>query len=266
MATVQPISDKKHLKIVEKHIVDNFDEAYLLLWRVGCETGYRVTDITELKYSDIDFDTGSVTIEENKGTRARRARARLKVLSAVKNELIAANISDPVAMMRVFITPPKDIYPMIPDWMLASVDLRISNAVKATQAKTRTAKLGKRTLDMMTRRKDRYLKLCGDSVFSRASLSSNRAKNLEGNITRQACWKVFKTITDVMAKLGESVKVACHSMRKTFARHLYESTGKNIGLVMKIIGHSSQEMTLIYLGISGEEELKAQEKMLHDFE
>ncbi|RJL24675.1 hypothetical protein D5R89_19780 [Vibrio cholerae] len=45
---------------------------------------------------------------ENKGTKARKARARLKVLESVKNELIAASsVSDPAAMMRIFITPPK---------------------------------------------------------------------------------------------------------------------------------------------------------------
>lgn len=67
--------------------------------------------------------------------------------------------------------------------------------------------------------------------------------------------------TDLLNGLGESVRVGCHSMRKTFARHLYEATGRDIALLMRTIGHSSPAMSLRYIGITGDEELSAQDKL-----
>ncbi|TPA13958.1 integrase, partial [Vibrio parahaemolyticus] len=71
MATVQPIANKQHLLLAEQHIKANHDEAYWLLWRIGCETGFRVTDITEIRYSEVNWQTGVISIAENKGTKAR---------------------------------------------------------------------------------------------------------------------------------------------------------------------------------------------------
>lgn len=261
MAYVQPISNKQHLVIAESHIQANFDAAYHLIWRVGIETGFRITDITEIRYSDIDFDKGTISIAENKGTKARKARARLKVLEQVKNELIAANSANPSAMMNVFITPAKEIYPLVTDVMLPLVDKRIAEAMEAAPEKKRTAKLSNRTIEMIKARQERYSLFDGGNVFSRRTLSSNRARNTEGVITRQACWKVFSTLTDVISKLGEKVKIACHSLRKIFARHLYHATNKDIGLLMRTIGHSSPEMSLRYIGITETEELAAADSL-----
>ena len=81
MAYVEPIADKHHVKAAARFIKDNFDPAYSLIWQIGIETGYRITDITELKYSDIDHDNCTIKVAENKGTRSNQARARLKVLA-----------------------------------------------------------------------------------------------------------------------------------------------------------------------------------------
>ena len=66
-----------------------------------------------------------------------------------------------------------------------------------------------------------------------------------------------------MATLGTKVKIACHSLRKIFARHLYVSSGNNIGLLMKVLGHSSEQMSLKYIGINQDEELEAIDNMLN---
>ena len=265
MSYVNPIANKQHLLIAESHIKENYDAAYHLIWRVGTETGFRITDITEIQYKDIDFNSGTVRIAENKGTKARAARARLKVLEQVKNELIAANSSSPEKMMQVFITPAKEIYPLVTDLMRPMVDKRITEAMEAAPEKFRTAKLSKRTLSMLKTRQERYRAIDEGSVFSRRTLSSNRARNTEGVITRQACWKVFSKLTDLLVSLGEQIKVGCHSLRKIFARHLYFATDKDIGLLMRTIGHSSPEMSLRYIGITQEEELNAQDKLFTYF-
>lgn len=262
MATVQPIVNKQHLLLAEQHIKANHDEAYWLLWRIGCETGFRVTDITEIRYSEINWQTGVISIAENKGTKARKARARLKVLEMVKNELIGSSVSDPAAMMRIFITPPKDIMPLIPADMLANVEKRIAEAQAAAPEKRREAKVSKRTLEALRKRYERYGAISDDQVFARSAMRhSNRARNVDGVLSRQAVWSVLSKLTDMLGRLGESVRVGCHSMRKTFARHLYEATGRDIALLMRTIGHSSPAMSLRYIGITGDEELSAQDKL-----
>lgn len=46
--------------------------------------------------------------------------------------------------------------------------------------------------------------------------------------------------------------VGTHSMRKTFGYMLYQSTGKDLAMVQKILNHSSEQVTLRYIGIDQE--------------
>ncbi|MBU3851806.1 MAG: site-specific integrase [Candidatus Paralactobacillus gallistercoris] len=59
----------------------------------------------------------------------------------------------------------------------------------------------------------------------------------------------------VMAKVGELLHLeylGTHTMRKTGAYRVYTQTNYNIGLVMKLLNHSSEAMTLAYLGLDQE--------------
>jgi integrase len=47
-------------------------------------------------------------------------------------------------------------------------------------------------------------------------------------------------------------KIGTHSLRKTFGYHVYRKTGGNIGLVQKLLNHSTSENTLRYIGIDRE--------------
>lgn len=56
----------------------------------------------------------------------------------------------------------------------------------------------------------------------------------------------------VMSKVGDLLGInylGTHTMRKTGAYRVYEQTNHNIGLVMKLLNHSSERMTLAYLGL-----------------
>ncbi len=57
-----------------------------------------------------------------------------------------------------------------------------------------------------------------------------------------------------LAMVGEEIKLALgtHSMRKTRGYHLYQNT-KDIGRVMKMLRHSSEGVTLRYIGIEQED-------------
>lgn len=59
----------------------------------------------------------------------------------------------------------------------------------------------------------------------------------------------------IMHRVGEFLNIpylGTHTMRKTGAFKVYEQTNHNIGLVMKLLNHSSEEVTLTYLGLDQE--------------
>jgi integrase len=252
MSLVHPIPQGQ-IAQAENYLRDNHDPAFLLAFRVGIETGLRISDILSLRWEHISGNT--ITIAEAKGTKARQARAARKVLESVKQELIVHYGNDPQMMMRVFITKPTDIIPLIPDAWRAAVAKRIEIARDSAPAKFRTVTVSKRTADMLARRMERYSAIDDGNIFSRKSLkNSNRAKNQSGTLTRQTVWTVLSKLNDV---LGTVKRIACHSLRKVFARGLYYSSGKDIGLLMTVIGHSSPAMSLRYIGINDDDENNA---------
>ena len=70
-------------------------------------------------------------------------------------------------------------------------------------------------------------------------------KQLDRHITEKQFYKV-------MAKVGDWLGLdylGTHTMRKTGAYRVYTQTGYNIALVMELLNHSSEKMTLAYLGL-----------------
>ena len=60
----------------------------------------------------------------------------------------------------------------------------------------------------------------------------------------------------IMHRVGEILNInylGTHTMRKTGAYRVYQQTNHNIALVMKLLNHSSEQMTLVYLGLDQEE-------------
>ena len=70
-------------------------------------------------------------------------------------------------------------------------------------------------------------------------------KRPERHITEKQFYKV-------MAKVGDLLGInylGTHTMRKTGAYRVYTQSNYNIGLVMHLLNHSSEAMTLTYLGL-----------------
>lgn len=65
-------------------------------------------------------------------------------------------------------------------------------------------------------------------------------------ISRQRASQIIKEA--VKAAGMNPDKISCHTMRKTRAKKIYDKTG-DIALVMKMLNHSSQAVSLRYLGI-----------------
>ena len=69
-----------------------------------------------------------------------------------------------------------------------------------------------------------------------------------GALSRSQAWRTLKAA-------GESVgleNIGTHSLRKTFGYHAYEKSGRDIGLVQKLLNHSVCRITLRYIGIDRE--------------
>lgn len=74
------------------------------------------------------------------------------------------------------------------------------------------------------------------------------ASNLNVHLTRKQFYKVMQRVGDLL----DIDYLGTHTMRKTGAYMVYQQTGKDIGLVMKLLNHSDQSSTLHYLGLDQE--------------
>lgn len=75
---------------------------------------------------------------------------------------------------------------------------------------------------------------------SRGSRTGNRVIPIQRNM-----------VSSKIKKAGDKqgIAISSHSMRKTRGFHIYDQTG-DIGLVMKVLRHSSEAVTLRYIGIT----------------
>jgi integrase len=73
--------------------------------------------------------------------------------------------------------------------------------------------------------------------------------------------QAYGVVTKLYAEAGlvrdDGKALANHTLRKTFAMRIYESSGHDIFLTSKAIGHASVNMTQRYLGISDAEVIEA---------
>lgn len=84
------------------------------------------------------------------------------------------------------------------------------------------------------------------------------SRNGCGLMTRQNAHKVLK---QAFEKAGLNGKLATHSMRKSFAQRLYQSTG-DIFCVQEMLGHQNIATTQAYLGVDYRKVRKAVEAMV----
>ncbi len=68
-------------------------------------------------------------------------------------------------------------------------------------------------------------------------------------ITRQRCYQI---INHIARRAGMEERVGCHTLRKTFGYHYYKLTGDVVSL-QRILGHSFQRETLVYIGVVQED-------------
>lgn len=88
-----------------------------------------------------------------------------------------------------------------------------------------------------------------DYLFPSRQRDSN---NLVKPITRERAYQILRQAADHF-KLE---RIGCHSMRKTYGYFLYEKT-KDVALLMYIFNHSTEAITMRYIGKNQESYAKA---------
>ena len=61
-------------------------------------------------------------------------------------------------------------------------------------------------------------------------------------------FQAYRVLNDAARKVGIEDEIGCHTLRKTFGYHAYHA-GTDLALLQSIFNHSSQSITLRYIGI-----------------
>tara|TARA_R110000772_G_scaffold111529_1_gene215370 strand:- start:2328 stop:2888 length:561 start_codon:yes stop_codon:yes gene_type:complete len=132
----------------------------------------------------------------------------------------------------------------ISDLLSIKFDQIVDDRLVLREAKT--GKLASIVLNQKVQRKISSIRTKYPShTFLFQSYRNAQAKNREPRpLTRRAVSKAFEEV-------GQELKMSLgtHSMRKTRGYHLYKNTN-DIARVMKMLRHSSEGMTLRYIGIT----------------
>jgi integrase len=82
-------------------------------------------------------------------------------------------------------------------------------------------------------------------------LFPSRKRDKNGNPQPISRVQAYRALNAAAQRAGLDIKFGCHSLRKTAGYHTYKKT-KDIGLVMRMLNHSSESETLRYIGITQE--------------
>jgi integrase len=248
--TKSPISEPDQKTI--RAYIEQHEPAWLLtFYDVSLETGWRTNDCVSLRYDAIDWDAGTVTITVAKQTKAAQARALAKGLKEIREARQAAALSagDAVAYMQWGAATRDELAAAA---CPAELD-RLAYLVASAPRKVDTKRL---SADLLARLKGmEAAAFWGDGyVFSRALSASNSSRLQSGApITRQTVWARLRAVFDAVAEVVENAaKLSAYSLRKSFAVALYHAAGRSVAAVMRAMGHSSEAMSLRYMGLDDE--------------
>lgn len=124
------------------------------------------------------------------------------------------------------------------------LSLRVSEVKAATHLKVREKKTGniRRILITNTLRNEieKYCHYLNDSDYLFPSRKGDKP------ISRVQAWNILNAAA---RDAGIQDSIGTHSMRKTFGYHFYQKH-KDLALLQQIFGHSSQSVTIRYIGIT----------------
>lgn len=245
--TKAPISEPDQMTI-RAHIEQHQPAWLLAFYDLSLETGWRTNDAASLRYDCIDWDAGTVTITVAKQTKAAQARALAKGLKEIRESRQSAALAagDAVAYMQWGAATRDELAAAASP---AELD-RLQTLVASAPRKVDTKRLSPDLLRRLAAMKDAAFWQDG-FVFSRALTVSNRSRLESGYpITRSTMWARLRAVFDACAEqIANAAKLSAYSLRKSFAVALYNAAGRSVAAVMRAMGHSSEAMSLRYMGL-----------------
>ena len=249
--TKSPVYARDEQIKLRERIQQTQPEWVLLWWDISVVTGWRTSDVCNLRYSCINWDTGMVTITVAKQTKAAEARATRKAVEQVRlTRKDAARLSgDHVGYMY---------------WDSATVDeIAASMTVEEQQTafdlvnradiKRDTKQLPPGILKRLRDRQEHNV-VDDDLVFSRSQIDSNRVQSLDGAVSRQTIWKRLSIVCAwFMKNVNAKLRLSAYSTRKTAAYNVMRRGGEQ-GLLIasEMLGHSNPAVTRTYLQLSSQ--------------
>lgn len=248
--TKAPISEPDQATI--RAYIEQHQPAWLLaFYDLSLETGWRTADAANLRYEAIDWETASVTIQVSKQSKAAQARALAKGLREIRESRMNACLvaSDAAGFMRWSVATRDELAAAASP---AELD-RLQTLVASAPRKVDTKRLSADLLARLAAMKDAAFWQDG-FVFSRALTVSNRSRMESGHaITRSTMWARMRAVFRACAEqISNAPKLSCYSLRKSFAVALYNAAGRSVAAVMRAMGHSSEAMSLRYMGLDDE--------------
>ena len=248
--TKAPISEPDQATI--RAYIEQHQPAWLLaFYDLSLETGWRTADAANLRYEAIDWETASVTIQVSKQSKAAQARALAKGLKEIRESRQSAALAagDAVAYMQWGASSRDELAAAASP---AELD-RLQTLVASAPRKVDTKRLSADLLARLAAMKDAAFWQDG-FVFSRALTVSNRSRLESGYpITRSTMWARLRAVFDACAEqIANAAKLSAYSLRKSFAVALYNAAGRSVAAVMRAMGHSSEAMSLRYMGLDDE--------------
>lgn len=244
--TMTPVYDRDEQRKLRERIQQTQPDWVLLWWDISVVTGWRTSDVCNLRYSCVNWETGQCTIVVAKQTKAAEARATRKGIEIVRQQRKdAARIAaDHVAYMQ---------------WDSATCDELAADMTEAEQAivfdlvsraevKHDTKQLPPGVIKRLRERLERNL-VDDDLVFSRSQIESNRCATLNGAVSRQAIWKKLHGVVQWFTRfINTKLRLSAYSTRKIAAFNVMSAGGEQ-GLLIasELLGHSNPSITRTYL-------------------
>lgn len=101
-----------------------------------------------------------------------------------------------------------------------------------------------------------------DEEFVLQSRQRDEKTGKARGISTQRALDIMKVIAE---RAGYEEHIGCHTMRKTYAWSIYKASDDDLTLVQKSLNHSSQAVTMRYIGIEQEDINEAINKMRNMF-
>ena len=247
--TKAPISEPDQATI--RAYIEQHQPAWLLaFYDLSLETGWRTADCANLRYECLDMDAGTATIVVSKQTKAAQARALAKGLKEIRESRMNACLAagDAVAYMQWGAATRDELAAAASP---AELD-RLQTLVASAPRKVDTKRLSPDLLRRLKVMRDQNF--FDDFIFSRALTASNRSRMESGHaITRSTMWARMRGVFRACAEqIANAAKLSAYSLRKSFAVALYHAAGRSVAAVMRAMGHSSEAMSLRYMGLDDE--------------